>query len=509
MNFFEDEIGMTIKDIRKAALRNPSLLQYSLKSLRQKVEYFHNQLEIPKDKLGKLVSTTPGIMGLSLEGNLKPSAKSFMTYVKLSPEEMGDIVARTPQLMGMSWKSNLEPKLRYLSNWLDLDTQQLKLVVRATPRIFLYSLEKSIKIKLSMIDNRLRHSGSHLSTRYVICQNPAILTTTIDQLQKRLDLAEENSSKRSLAEALLPRSFRTQEEPLWSENDSFSSHDLLEEQVTLSPPGKKQEKSPKTSGAVSHKSLLDELASSAYRLEREYAPGVVPIVIYASGAVYPTDSMTKARGSVQAGGVSLFFPQVTYGSNRFQDNFLRISEACFGPSVPERGSDIPLGVALGGFAGMWPSRTRTELAACNSALKMIFQMVGQEAVRNPFVRVAEFQIDVYTSSEAVWRLLNNTTQLLEWAEDYNSTDSFKTGTVGYKVSNNPDLLFPLCRTVQRMVSNSSITDKDGNPCGLGRKLRIRFLHKSEGNPDDENIRSLGRLARRVAKWYFLRENAVL
>jgi hypothetical protein len=503
IDFFLSETSMKIKELKRAVVRHPSLLEYSVDStLRPKFAFLRDELFVPANKLAKVVATTPGILGLSLDENLRPSAESFMDYIEITPKEMGAIVAKAPQILASSWKSNLEPKLRYLSNRLNLDTPKLKHIVKAAPRLLLYNVERSIEPKLLMIDEVLRSAGSTCSTAQVVHDNPGMLVMTNDLLRKRLDLAETQSSESGseIEGALQPRLAKSSDvEELTSAKRSRTSR----KDPNIQP--LQQERPSTTSNSTGF--LIGDIASSKYNLERGYAPGVIPIVVYVAGRIYPRDSSERVRGSQQTGGVSLFFPQVAYGSPQFSAKFAQISRACFPQRVPETEYEFfgNNGTASVGFPGLWPSRTRTELAACHSALRAVLLLLVQEAGANPSAKDEHFQVDVYTGSEAVWRLLRNETRLLEWGE-YHSMKSFKNSTDGSKASNNPDLLFPLSKTVSRMMGHCTVVDQNGNSIRLGKQVTIRFMHASDGNMEDESIRALGALARVAAQWYYAKDN---
>ena len=501
IDFFLNDIEMNVRDLRRSVIRHPSLLQYSVDaSLRPKFTFLREEIFVPANKLAKVVITTPGILGLSLEENLRPSSRSFMGYLEITPEEFGAIVGTAPQILASSWKSNLEPKLRYLINRLDLDTPKLKNIVKAAPRLLLYNIERSIEPKIVMIEELLRGSGSSYSIAQVVLRTPSMLVTTNDSLRKRLDLAKTKSldSGSDAYTAMLPRrsSPHADLEFLPANRRLLTTDDSFVQPLQLIIPND-----------AGSSCLISEIANSKYVLERGYAPGFVPIIVYVAGRVYPRDSLSIVRGSYRKGGVALFFPQVAYGSPQFTLKFAQIARACFRQLLPETefeffGSE---GAASVGFPGLWPSRTRTELAACHSALRAVLLLLVQEAGVNASAKYERFQVDIYTASEAVWRLLRNETRLLEWGE-YESMKSFRETAAGSKSPNNVDLLFPLCKTVSRMMGYRSVIDQNGNSIRLGEEVKIRFLHASDGNTDDESIRALGALARVAARWYYEKDN---
>jgi hypothetical protein len=218
--------------------------------------------------------------------------------------------------------------------------------------------------------------------------------------------------------------------------------------------------------------------------------------------------MNRVRGSEQAGGMSIFLPQVAYGSLQFKERFNKVAKACFGQLVPETECGVTRdGLVLVGFPGLWPSRSRCEISACHGALTAVLLLLVHEAATNRDMKNESYQVDIYTSSDYAWRLLRNATRLTEWGE-HGSIKSFKNSTeAGSKSANNPDLLYPLTQIVKRiMSSNSSLIDPQGNPIPLGKEVKIRFLHASDGNTEDESILELGSLARVAAEWYYVRDN---
>lgn len=100
IHFLRTEVNMTMKDVKRAVIRHPSLLQYSVNANpRAKIDFLCKELCVLKSKVAKVIATTPGIMGLSLDENLRPSAASFMEYIEILNQDMGAIVVKMPQLL--------------------------------------------------------------------------------------------------------------------------------------------------------------------------------------------------------------------------------------------------------------------------------------------------------------------------------------------------------------------------------------------------------------------------
>jgi hypothetical protein len=315
---------MNIQDVKKAVLRHPSLLEYRVETtFRPKLSFLTDELCVPKSKCANVLKTNPGIMGLSLDDNLRSSTDQFMQFLDISPKEMGSLISKAPQLLALSWKSNLEPKLRYLLDRLHVDMTVMKEIIKMAPRLLLYSLDRSIDQKLNMIENMLLVSGSIYSLRDVVYLNPSILVTTNDLLRKRLDLVQKKVllSNLDFGNYLLPRqNLSTSINSTELKNTKKISRTILDRNKP-------------------HSDIINKIPLSMDNkisfdfIRGESSPDIIPIIVYVAGRIYPRDSRFRVRGSSQKGGVSLYFPQVAHGTPELRATLLncalRVSHSGF------------------------------------------------------------------------------------------------------------------------------------------------------------------------------------
>lgn len=524
---------MTQKELRKAVLRQPSLLQYSVQeNLRRKLEYFVSELSIPLDDMPLVITRCPAIWGLSLNESLRPKVNLLMEVCGLSQEEVGRIVTRSPDILSRSLKRSLEPTLDYLRDRLSLSQSELRKVIMSTPRVLIHSIKSSLEPKLQSIENVLGNDGSGENALKVVTENPALLVKSNDVLQKRLnrllneDLHEHSKSKEKYVQQALRRGDRSRRKRQVLEMDP-SSDEVIREFVSVTvaanelktsqvnvyniintgrvwngrklvygtAPSIEQEAAFTASlpspisdedeaQLLKKKPLVFKDLKSALKTSvdvRHHSPAVdtdtVRIAVYVSGRVYPPDSMTEVRGTRRAGGMVLLFPQIQDLHGPELALRLRLAaKRSFGqimPHVEEGGGGTCYndGRILIGFPYLRPSRNRCELYACHEAIKVVAQLLKHESSLVSLENET-VQVDVYTDSDYSWKLLHNSTRLLHWGATVHESDFVYDGP-GPTWRANPDLLHPLCRTYYRLVQQQ---DSDGTRLTLGKQVNVTFHH---------------------------------
>ena len=549
MAFFIDEIGLTRNEFSKIILKQPSLLQSSLNNaLRPKVTFFVEETKIPLTALRKVILTTPFLLGLSLNENIRPTCEDFMDHCKLSWEQMGDLIVKNPDLLTLSWKRNLLPTLQFLQQRLDLSTMQLRDLISAAPRMMQYGINTSLGPKIDTIQNVLGFNGD---VRQVLLSNPALLLMTWAALERRLSLSIASSTP--LADALSRRQKQSNNKVLRGvietclETNTITTYpsaklaatklDMsLQKVYGLCRSGKvfggktyfyddktlskapitfitnSSTKQVQTRTAIKVRNandfstrLADTLRQSDYSLERDYCNSVTPIVAYVAGRTYPTDGVEQVRGARRAGGMSLFFPQVACGDLFLAERLREATEQSFAQIMPEElgGTSYNNGTILNAYPYFRPSRNRCELYACHDALKVILQLLKQEAVANCNAGTRNYQVDIYTDSDYAWKLLRNQSQILEWGS-FTSEDAVEYAGPGQRSSANLDLLYPLCRTYSRLVSRNGVAFDEGiSGPALVNAIDINFRHATADGVSDYS-RELAERAKIAAAWHFYR-----
>ena len=109
--------------------------------------------------LSQIASQYPPLFWLS-EENVVPKMEFLQQTLELSAGELRDILVTYPQLLGLSLDGNLRPTVQFLlsDDGADLSVSQLSYFVSYQPALLAYSLEKRIIPRIE----RMRDAGIRL-----------------------------------------------------------------------------------------------------------------------------------------------------------------------------------------------------------------------------------------------------------------------------------------------------------------------------------------------------------
>lgn len=186
---FLRDVGVHEQAIGDVLVKFPPLLSYSLDmKIRPFVIFLLESAGVPIDKVGKVLSLQPDLIGCSLSKKLEIVAKFFLFH-GIKREELGAMVTDFPMLLKYSL-STLKAKLRYTLRVMELP---LKDVIKF-PRLFSYSLDLRIAPRHRMLVERGLH---HLDLR-------AMLACTDDEFMNRLENPSHKDETRDTDEVFNP-----------------------------------------------------------------------------------------------------------------------------------------------------------------------------------------------------------------------------------------------------------------------------------------------------------------
>jgi len=267
--------------------------------------------------------------------------------------------------------------------------------------------------------------------------------------------------------------------------------------------------------------LIDCFDVSKLNLMNTENQSKVSIIAFVSGGTYPSDDLNSARGRRRAGGLALHFPQVATNDvlnpketirdsmvghiqKKLLEKFRLSVTKAFGMIMPEQfdGSIVKDGLILLGFPYLRPSRNRCDLYACHGAIKVVLQLLKQTSVEKD-MRNMDVDIQICSDSSYSWKLLKNSQQVLRWGSA-SGIETFEFDGEGPRYLANPDLLFPLAKTMNRIVKSDVVDDLGKRLC-LGRNITITFHHSEHVLVDKITggyINHLSFCAKKTARWQF-------
>ena len=179
LDYFVDELQIPRKSLGRVVGAFPQLLTLSLQAnIIPKLRYFSEELGVSECELGRLVMRHPQLLGLSLEQNIRPTVAFLLHEALLPPGKMPALVKRYPSILSLSVAHNLRPTLEYLRDTIGVDAQRLGWVLGVNPMLFSVSLQGLLKTTVSFYSSELRIPRRTLST--MIAAYPGLLTLNID-----------------------------------------------------------------------------------------------------------------------------------------------------------------------------------------------------------------------------------------------------------------------------------------------------------------------------------------
>ena len=515
---------MSIGDLKVAIIKQPSLMQYNVNTtLRPKLRFFVKELGIPDTFVGRIIKLAPAVMGLSLNENLRPKVATTMLMCGIGLHDVGYLVSTSPQILLLSQKGKIEPTLRFLSTTLMLrEPRELGDVVLAAPRVLHQGLETSIAKKIDMLAMNTAER-SKIVAAAIIRNNPSLLSTSNAVLESRIEGCLRRAQ--DLTSSLLPstkgrRTFIQRSStktildgyPIVS-STSFNSLDSVSALYANPASAAKDlgisestiREACKTGNPIDG-AYLGSLDEFKWTLSRESPMDrnikrrpikTIPISIFCSGGVHPSDSANVARGQRRTGGIAMqvFTDGSCHDKPQFLRNFASAARSCLGIRITIENDDDDGSGLLAVFPLVNPSKYRCELFSCSRALTVMEEclklVLKDKRADNDEVL---YDINIYTDSNYAWKLVKSKEHLIELGS-HRTTQAMlsQIGSVGYSV--NIDILHPLARSFGRL---------NGIPT-----VDVTFNHAMDAiNPDNGGqaiVKRLKRQAKAAAMWQFNRD----
>ncbi len=195
------------------------------------------------------------------------------------------------------------------------------------------------------------------------------------------------------------------------------------------------------------------------------------LTIFVSGRAYPPDNMKQVRGQRRAGGLAIYLPQVYYyywnncptgqGGFAVAVKLQQAATSCLEQTLYfdtglETTTNFADGTILLAYPYLRPSRNRCSLYVCRDALRLVSELIRQDRKKDQHKE--PLQVILYTDSSYAWKMLHNVTRLLLWGS-HSTIESFLQ-THGHRDDGsgltNLDILYPLCRTYYRLVTDQNV-----------------------------------------------------
>jgi hypothetical protein len=522
---------MSIKEIKEAVLKQPSLIQYGVaSSLRPKLDFFVDELGIPREYVGRIIHTSPAVMGLSLTDTLRPKVASLMKLCALHPYEVGMMVVVSPPTLFVSQKGKIEPALKYLATALSLDEpRDLGELVLKAPRLLRQGLETSLMKKIDLIAESLPLLAIEDSKRVatdILRKNPALFDTSNAVITERIDRCI--SAGKDVEQYLLPSQKGRKRLFEYAANEMgdpilMSSLATFDSSLAkIYPDAASTAKELGLKKADITKACKNGLPLDGYYFSSLMYPGVeksktlglgspvvnaantakktVSISMFCSGAIYPSDSVEATRGQSTTGGFAIQIASEGIDETRLLFEMSNAANKCFGIRVPlgrERSGDKLLTV----FPLVNASRNRCDLFSCASALRVLEAFL---TTKYNDMQVF-YDIKVHTDSTYVWKFVRDQERLMSLGSCFTSQEMLSRLEVTDGSSYNIDILHPLARSFSRL--NGQEEPPQSRNHRPFHNSRVEFRTSFDGKLQPSEIKTLKEAAKSAAMWQFNRERS--
>jgi mTERF domain-containing protein, mitochondrial len=178
IGFFTRLMG-TVEECRELLLKEPNLLRAGVNSgLVPRLQFLIGDVELPLDKIKRIVQKNPAILLYSLEKNLVPKLVYYMIMkLQMSTAQVQKLLLGYPQILDYNLDRAILPTTLYFVNDLDFSLAEFRNILLKFPRIVTHSLRK-IKHTVGYFRFELGMPASQV--KKVLYRAPAVLGLVTD-----------------------------------------------------------------------------------------------------------------------------------------------------------------------------------------------------------------------------------------------------------------------------------------------------------------------------------------
>jgi len=163
------------EDGLKMIRRFPQLTSHSDARREECFLFLTRELGLDKEAVGVLARRFPGLLGLGVDSNLRPTLENLMGF-GFTKRDVGVMVGRCPQILSLDFKGeNMRLKIKIFDDMIDLPRDSLVF----HPHYFTYSLKRlSRLVVLASVDACPNHLGT-----VMVMKDEVFVTRYEDQIR--------------------------------------------------------------------------------------------------------------------------------------------------------------------------------------------------------------------------------------------------------------------------------------------------------------------------------------
>ena len=202
LSLLQERLGIDQKEAGRLCLKNKRLLNISLATLENRMDWLQQRLNLNKSQMRTIVQRNPRVLTLSIENSLEPTIDGIQSSLELSDEEMVKMIVNKPLVLDNNMSAeNISQRLSLLQEILDLpegDIKSLKKYTKRTPLLLFWSKElmkdvqQWIQQRFGLGDAKIARMSKNQPL--MLFSNTATLDHKADLIQADLSLSDEELS---------------------------------------------------------------------------------------------------------------------------------------------------------------------------------------------------------------------------------------------------------------------------------------------------------------------------
>jgi mTERF domain-containing protein len=179
-------VGFSIFQTQEVLVRTPQLLTLSVDyHLKPKLSFFHQELQMPKESIKRLIQKHPNIFAThSLEKNIRPKLIGlFSRRLLFEPVHLSKMLNLYPQILDRSLSDYLLPLAQYFLKNLMFSPLELRTILTQFPRLSSYSLGRIKHIEAYLRDEE---GFTAEQVKRIFFQAPQIVCLKEEHLKEKI-----------------------------------------------------------------------------------------------------------------------------------------------------------------------------------------------------------------------------------------------------------------------------------------------------------------------------------
>ncbi|KAL8129143.1 hypothetical protein V2J09_018298 [Rumex salicifolius] len=144
-------VGVKHNDIKKMLLRQPQILEYTVKNNLKVHVAFLVSLGIPDSRIGRIVAAAPSFLSYSVENSLRPTVRYLIEEVGIQEKDLSKVIQLSPQILVQRVDISWTDRYNFLKKELGAPRDSIVKMVTKHPQLLHYSIEDGLLPRINFL----------------------------------------------------------------------------------------------------------------------------------------------------------------------------------------------------------------------------------------------------------------------------------------------------------------------------------------------------------------------